>query len=658
MIENSNPSIQIDLNEFKLRLFLKNNPPLTLHFNTLSRKFYLSLIALVVYEMKKAGKVRTISLQDHFDLLVLLNESIGGFAGSSNRASLFHRIYTKWKDVLPNLEEAPLFKVLGRKKGEADGSFGKVYSFTDAEKDGWANLFEYIGSEENVRLKFAVDKIGVNLDETSIILVDYRNGEAWEMFVAGLKKSQPEKLEQEKEVVVPEEPNITSSPLGRKTIWVSSYRWAILVLVIGVAGGLIWKQYLSPVLSSVASVNRMKYPLPDKPSIAVLPFVNLSVDPKQELLCDGMVEEIITALTKVRDLFVISRQSTFTYKGRPVTVKQVSEDLGVRYVMEGSFRRSGDRVRITAQLIDALTGHHLWAEQYDRDLKDIFNLQDEITMKILTATQVKLTLGEQASGGVKYFKGKNGLDCYLKYLEGFKYNSGHNIDDNRVARKIAEEVIAMCPENPMGYFLLAWVHQMAYWVGSGKSPQDSIEKGKGIIEIALAMDDSIAKAHALLGNFYSLKREYDKAIFEGERAIALDPGDAESQLWYGMSLVYIGRPEEAIPIYQKAIRLNPFAMSGYFINLANSLRDAKRFEEAVSAYKMAIQREPNNIFAHLNLAGTYIMMGRDKEAHAEAAEVLRINPKFSLEFWEKVLPYRDRSVSDNLINVLRKAGLK
>jgi tetratricopeptide (TPR) repeat protein len=279
-------------------------------------------------------------------------------------------------------------------------------------------------------------------------------------------------------------------------------------------------------------------------------------------------------------------------------------------------------------------------------------------MKILAATQVELTLGEQASRPVQYFKGRQGLDCYLKYLEGCKYNFGHNIDDNRVARRIAEEVIAMCPENPVGYFLLAWVHQMGYWVGSGKSPQESLEKGIEMVQKTIAIDDSMARAHALLGNFYALKREYDKAIDEGARAIALEPGEAETLLWYGMSLNYISRPEEAIPLYKKAIRLNPFASSGYFIHLGNSLRDAKRFEEAVSVYRTSIQREPNNIFAHISLASTYIMMGREKEARDEATEVLRINPKFTLEFWAKALPYRDQSVSDNIIKTLRKAGLK
>jgi TolB-like protein/class 3 adenylate cyclase len=197
-----------------------------------------------------------------------------------------------------------------------------------------------------------------------------------------------------------------------------------IIAVVVIAGAGAFYQFVlrpSPSKTEVASKDKMAFPLPDKPSIAVLPFVNMSGDPKQEFLSDGMTEAIITALSKVRDLFVISRQSTFSYKGKPVKVKQVSEELGVRYVLEGSIQRSGDRVRITAQLIDALTGHHLWAERYERDLKDIFALQDEITMKILTATQVRLTAGEEASSTAKYFRGKQGLDCYMKYLEGGKY---------------------------------------------------------------------------------------------------------------------------------------------------------------------------------------------------------------------------------------------
>ena len=210
----------------------------------------------------------------------------------------------------------------------------------------------------------------------------------------------------------------------------------------------------------VASKDKMAFPLPDQPSIAVLPFVNLSGDPKQEFFSDGITEDIITALSKAPRLLVIARNSTFTYKGKPVKVKQVSEELGVRYVLEGSVQKSGDRVRITAQLIDALTGHHLWAERYERDLKDLFALQDEVTTKILTAMRVKLTEGEEAASYEKYFRGKReqGLDCYLKVLEGQSYMLLFSIKDNIKARLIAEETVAMCPENPMGYLILGWVH--------------------------------------------------------------------------------------------------------------------------------------------------------------------------------------------------------
>jgi adenylate cyclase len=421
------------------------------------------------------------------------------------------------------------------------------------------------------------------------------------------------------------EPEAAPSKLGKEKKPVGnrlSKAALSIIAVVVIAGAVTLYQFVlrpSPSKTEAASKEKMAFPLPDVPSIAVLPFVNMSGDPNQEFLCDGITEEIITALTKVRDLFVISRQSTFTYKGKPVKVKQVSEELGVRYVLEGSVQRSADRVRITAQLIDALTGHHLWAQRYERDLKDIFTLQDEITMKVLTATQVKLTIGEQALGVEKYFKGKQGLDCYLKYLEGSKYVEGNNIEDNRMARRIAEEAIAMCPEVPMAYVLMGVVCWGEYWLGSGKSPRESIEKGIEMAQKALAIDDSIADAHGLLGHFYALEREYDKAIAEGERAVALDPGGARVHVLYAMSLVYVGRPEEAIAIYQKAIRLNPFAGTIIFMSFGHALRLAGRMDEAVSAYKKAVDREPNNIVAHIQLAITYTLMGQEKEGRAEAA---------------------------------------
>ena len=413
----------------------------------------------------------------------------------------------------------------------------------------------------------------------------------------------------------------------------------------------------SPPKEEVASKEKMAFPLPDMASIAVLPFVNMSEDPKQEFLSDGITENIITALTKVPRLFVISRQSTFSYKGKPVKVKQVSEELGVRYVLEGSVQRSGDRIRINAQLIDALTGHHIWAERYDRDLKDIFALQDEITIKIVTAMRVKLTDGEQAlKAGKPILKPR--LDCYMKILEGFKYFETWNIEAARVARRIAEEMIAMCPESPSAYLLMGYVHLQEYFLRIGNSPQESMEKGIEMAQKTLAIDDTIPLAHALLCALYSLKKEYDKGIAEGERAITLDPGGAVAHEWYAMSLSFAGRPEEAIPMFQKAIRLNPFGPVASYLNYGGALVGAGRFEEAVLAYKKVLQRLPDNFLAHLGLAVTYSVMGREQEARAEAAEVLRLNPKFSVDNYARFLPYKDQARIDRLIDALRKAGLK
>jgi adenylate cyclase len=416
-----------------------------------------------------------------------------------------------------------------------------------------------------------------------------------------------------------------------------------------------------PLKEEVASKEKMALPLPDKPSIAVLPFVNMSEDPKQEFLCDGMTEEIITVLSKVPGLFVIARNSTFAYKGKPVKFKQVSEELGVRYVLEGSFQRSGDRVRITAQMIDALTGHHLWAEQYERDLKEIFALQDEITLKILMATQVKLTEGELSLGYGKYYGGEKGLDCYLKIMQGNDLVYRRNIKDNNLARGIAEEALAMCPEVPMGYLLMAYVHSTDYWLGTTSSPRESIEKAIELVQKALALDDTLAEAHGLLGYLYNVKREYDKGIAEGERAVALDPGGANVLGYYALSLNFAGRSEEAILLLQKAIRLNPNPVSSFLIyhmQLGQAFMYTGRYEEAVSAYKKAIERRPKYLWSHLMLAATYSMMGREKEAQAEIAEVLSINPKFSLDFYEKTAILKDRSIVNKIVTALRKAGLK
>jgi len=658
MVGNAKPHhITIDLNQFKLHIELKSRIELTLHFNSPSRRFYLSVIALIVNEMKKLGKITSIPLEGHHDLLALLNETIGGSAGSSETENLLTRIYMKWQHALPNLEEAPLFKVLGRKK-EYDEGVGKTYPFSEAEKDNWANLFEYKGSHENVRLKFAIDKIGATLDHIAVIYEDSLNGEAWEKFISSLKKK---KAEPDK--AVSEEPEVAVPPLERRrTLLPGRYRWvalmAAIVVVLGTITLAIWKTYLKPDPGDVASLEKMAFPIPDVPSIAVMPFVNMSEDPKQEFLSDGMTDNIITALSKVHRLFVISRQSTFFYKGKPVKVKQVSEELGVQYVLEGSVQRSADRIRINVQLIDALTGHHLWAERYDRDLKDIFALQDEITGRVLNAVRVQLTDGELSSAVSKHFTGKQGFDCSLKLMEASKYADRRTIKDNDVARRLIQEAISMCPESPVGYSLLAWVYNLDYALGNTKSPRKTLEKAIELAQKAIAMDDSLPLPHIFLSTSYSFNREYERAIAAGERALTLDPSGSTANAAYARALLFACRPDEAIPPFQKAIRLNPNADPATLLDFGHALRMTGRFEEAVSAFKKALQRAPDHLTAHVGLGATYSLMGREKEARAEAKEILRINPKFSLDYSKMASPFKDPSEIDKFVDALRKAGLK
>ncbi len=292
-----------------------------------------------------------------------------------------------------------------------------------------------------------------------------------------------------------------------------------------------------------ASVERMAYPLPDKPSIAVLPFNNLSGDPEQDYFSDGLTEEIIPALGSVPKLFVIARNSTFTYKDKPLKVQQVAEELGVRYVLEGSVRKAGDKVRITAQLVDALNGHHLWAKRYDRSLSDIFAVQDDLTKNIITAMQVKLTAGEEVKAAAK---GTKNLEAYLKYLQASELINQINPESNALAKQLAEEAIALDPEYAWAYYALGRTYTLDVWLGTTKSPKQSIAKAMESLQKAIALDNTFAEAYSRLGFLYSMTRQHDKGIAEAEKAVALNPNSATAHFYLGKTLFFAGRCEESI----------------------------------------------------------------------------------------------------------------
>jgi adenylate cyclase len=438
---------------------------------------------------------------------------------------------------------------------------------------------------------------------------------------------------------------------AKPTQWRFAALTSVVALILVVGAFAVWHFYFQPPPIETASIENMAFPLPDKPSIAVLAFENMSEDPKQEYFSDGFSEEIITALSKTDQLFVIARESTFSYKGKQVKVQQVSRELGVKYILEGSVRKTQDRVRITAQLIDAITGHHLWSERYDRDLKDIFALQDEITMQIVTALQVKLTEGEQARMWVKKYKN---LNVYLKALEGWSlWRKGTKECYIRFGQ-LGQEIVDMAPEVSTGYRTLGWHYW--YLARVGKSPQESIAKALKLAQKALSLDEFDAFSHSLLGSVYFVMREYEKAIAAGERSIKLDPNGAMVHGLLGLTLSYAGRPDEAIVYIKKGIRLNPFPAYWYFSHLSRCYMLKGQYEDALTAAKKAHHRAPSSPANHIRLAMIYALLDRQEKAEAAVKKALEIRPSYSVERFSKTSSYKNQADLKLFVDAMRKAG--
>jgi adenylate cyclase len=377
----------------------------------------------------------------------------------------------------------------------------------------------------------------------------------------------------------------------------------------------------------------------------------MSDDKSQEYFSDGLTEEIITALSKTPKLFVIARNSSFVYKGKPVNVQQVSRELGVKYVLEGSVRRSGDQLRITAQLIDATTGNHLWAERYDREMKEIFAIQDEITLKIMRAL-LQLTGGEQESRLGRY---TNNLQAYLKILEGVGYYHASKFDE---AMKLFEEALTLDSQCAATYGWLAWTHMMNVWFGPSATRAQSLEKAFEFAEKCKALDETMSSGPRALGHAYLLKREYDKAIYEGKRSVELAPNSAASASVLGWTLRSVGRYEDAIKEYERALRLDPLDTGFALTQMGTTYLMMRRYEDSISACKKALEGNFRNLAAHLTLAMSYSSSDKMDEARAAASDVLRISPNFFVEHFERALPFKNEADRDFMADALRKAGLK
>ncbi len=389
------------------------------------------------------------------------------------------------------------------------------------------------------------------------------------------------------------------------------------------------------------------------PSIAVLPFQNLSGDSKEDYFSDGITNDIITDLSRFSNLFVIASNSVFTYKGKAVDIKDVGRDLGVRYVLEGSIQKVGNRVRLNAQLIDATTNHHLWADRYDRELSDIFAVQDELTESIVAALQVTLTEVEQSRTARQY---TNNLEAYDLFLRGRSYLRGSKRTHQR-AQELFDQAIVLDPD-----FAAAFAEKSLTYLSGFIMPMSGDPKVVGgslaAAERAVALDPNLPLAHARLGWALFANRRHQEAIAAGRRAVALGPSDAESHAQLGNILNWTGKPEEAISHLERAMRLNPHYPFYYLFYLGHSHYLLGNREQAIELMERVVTRVPYFLPVRRHLAVLYEEVGRDEEATAQTTEVVRIFPGASIEDERARCFYRwEPALQDRFFDGLRKSGM-
>jgi adenylate cyclase len=385
----------------------------------------------------------------------------------------------------------------------------------------------------------------------------------------------------------------------------------------------------------------------------------MSKDPEQEYFCDGMTDQIITSLSIIPRLFVIARDSTFAYKGKAVKVQKVAEEMGVRYVLEGSIQKAGNRIRILVQLIDALKGIHLWSERYDRDLKDLFALQDEIARQVMTALQVKLTEGEYARGLAGTTTNLAALECLWRAEERFFRSSK---EDNAAARQWAEKAIALDPRFAGAWAILGYTHFVDVINGWSTAPPESLKRAEECGQKALAINDATAKAQGLMGVIRWMQGRYDEAIRYAEKSVALNPNDPTMMFSLATIMHGAGRFEESISLIKTAMRICPYYPALYLRYLAASDLLAGRYQEAIEACEAMLERsrkgEYNPFYARIYLAAAYAGLGQIDKAKAQAEEVVKLKPNFSMEDEKFLTMYKDPANRERNFALLRKAGLK
>ena len=440
--------------------------------------------------------------------------------------------------------------------------------------------------------------------------------------------------------------------LRKKWLWAGASTIFILLIIVV---GLYWKYFYLPTPTNIDPENKMTFDLPKGPSIAVLPLDNMTGDPEQEFMCDGITENIISSLSYLPNLFVISRNSTFAYKGKSITAQQVGRELGVQYLLEGSIQKSIDRIRITVQLIETSTGHHKLSEIYDRKLGDFFKLQDEIALKIMKATETKLTGGKQLR---TRFEGIDDLQVVIKILKALEYFYWFSIEGNNLSRKELFDIIDLNPNISFVYTLLAATYMMDLGFGACKSNIICFGQATDATRKAISLDENNSDAHLCAGVLFTMKKDHKNGIASLKRSISLNPNNADAYVYLGWALAMYDQPSEGIKYIKKAFLLNPSPPSFYLHNLGICYRMLKQYDDAITAFNKSIQIQPDNIVAHIGLIFTYNLSGQEDKAYKLGLEVLKLNPNFSVEKYVNASPlssFKDKYML--FTEALRKAGL-
>ena len=393
---------------------------------------------------------------------------------------------------------------------------------------------------------------------------------------------------------------------------------------------------------------------PKKPSIAVLAFENPGGDPEREYFSDGIVEDIITDLSKIEGLFVIARNSSFVYKGKRVDVRQICRDLGVRYVLEGSVRRVGEQVRITAQLIDGDSGGHVWAERYDRHLPDIFSVQDDVTRDIVSALALKLNSDERER--IQPRRTQN-LEAYEYFLRGRDQALRDTAAANAQARAMLEKAVALDPNFSLAFSHLSRNYVIAY-VNQWHAPAEQcLELAMELGQRAVELDARNPHAYFALAAAAVWMKNHAQAEAAARSCLDIDPNFAEGHAVFGLILVYAGKPREAIASLHRAMRLDPHYRDIYLHLLALAHVQLEEYAQAVATLERRLVRKPESDISRVLLAAIHGHMGNIEESRAQWMEALRINPNYSLERRRRILPYKNAADFEHLVDGLRKAGL-